>query len=600
MTSTDGKPVIVSLTPLPLSADSRTLKQVTSVDRFGLKSIVIEGKPSGLAQELMPLEVISVGADAKANTISLSSAVRAAQTEIDAQQSGGLAQEVVPIEIISVGADAKANTISLSSAVRAAQTEIDSQQSAPSAPCAGAVRNVESLSRLRQSGFGQFFDRRMPWSSRAAHVFHRCLVRAIVSLRSPNRISEKISANEVLLAIPFATWLLATEIVVRLRISLRFATGIAVPLRAGLRFAAGIVVPFRAGLRFATSISGAARSTLANPRAFARHLAIYFGQYFFRVLAVTPRADIYYVHAFYQFPAVCILCLWHRAKMIYDAHDFYSQMEDDASYSSYWKNWVMPFERVVERACVWFADDVVTVNEGIAALMRERFGCEPVILRNAHDLRLDRQPATTIREAMGLLPGAFLVVSIGNWKNGMAVEQMFDALAELPKHVHLAFLGSGYPPLDEAISSRGLDGRVHILRPVPPQEVVPFIASADASVILYHGKSVNYQNALPNRFFQSIAAELPLVYPDLKEIRRLADRYGAGIMANPQNPTDIRSALQVLIENSERRAAIRRNLRLANQDLCWEHEECTLKVLLNRHLGVSAMPISPVENRVVG
>jgi glycosyltransferase involved in cell wall biosynthesis len=517
MTSTEDKPVIVSLTPLPLSADSRTLRQVASVDRFGFKSIVIEGKASGLAQEL------------------------------------------VPLEIISVGPDTKANSISSSTAVRAAQTEIDPQQSAPSDPRAGAAHNVESLSRLRQSGFGQFVGRRMPWSSRVAHVFHRCLVRAIVSLRSPNRISERISANEVVLAIPYAIWLF-----------------------------------------FTTGIRGAVRRALVNPRAFARHLAIYFGQYFFRVLAVTPRADIYYVHAFYQFPAVCILCLWHRAKMIYDAHDFYSQMEDDASYSSYWKNWVMPFERAVERACVWFADDVVTVNEGIAALMRERFGCEPVILRNAHDLRLDRRPARTIREVMGLLPGAFLVVSIGNWKNGMAVEQMFDALAELPKHVHLAFLGSGYPPLDEAISSRGLDGRVHILRPVLPQEVVPFVASADASVILYYGKSVDYQNALPNRFFQSIAAELPLVYPDLKEIQRLADRYGAGIMANPQNPADIRSALQVLIEDSERRAVIRRNLRLASQDLCWEHEECTLKVLLNRHLGVSAMPISPVENRVVG
>jgi glycosyltransferase involved in cell wall biosynthesis len=345
-------------------------------------------------------------------------------------------------------------------------------------------------------------------------------------------------------------------------------------------------------------ISTSIFATLRHLRAFAQHLAKYFNQYLFQILFVAPRADIYYLHAFYQFPAVYVLCLWHRAKMIYDAHDFYSHMDDDVS--SYWRNWVMPFERAVERACVWFADDVVTVNEGIAALMRERFGCEPVILRNVHDFRLDRPPSRTIREAIGLPPGAFLVVSIGNWKMGMAMQEMFDALAQLPEHVHLAFLGAGYPSLDAAVESRGIDGRVHVVRPVLPQEVVPFIASADASVVLYFGGSPDYENALPNRFFQSIAAEVPLVYPNLNEIRRLADRYGMGIMANPQNPDEIKSALQVLIEDDDRRTAIRRNLRQANLELCWEHEERVLKVLLNRHLGRAGAPVSAVKDKAVG
>ena len=58
----ERKPVIVSLTPLSLSADSRTLKQVTSVARFGFKSVVIEGRPSRFAREAAPFDVISVGA----------------------------------------------------------------------------------------------------------------------------------------------------------------------------------------------------------------------------------------------------------------------------------------------------------------------------------------------------------------------------------------------------------------------------------------------------------------------------------------------------------------------------------------------------------
>src|SRR4051794_22319589 len=62
MMPADRKPVVVSLTPLPLSADSRTLKQVASVHRFGFKSIVIEGKESGFTPGTLPFEVISVQA----------------------------------------------------------------------------------------------------------------------------------------------------------------------------------------------------------------------------------------------------------------------------------------------------------------------------------------------------------------------------------------------------------------------------------------------------------------------------------------------------------------------------------------------------------
>ena len=436
------------------------------------------------------------------------------------------AAPAVALEVISVGSGGNVR----SSADEAAQTSTVEEK--PAHPHAGAAGNVQSLSILRQSPFGQLVVRRIPGARRAARVSQRCLYQAIASFRGANQSTEQLSAKEIFLALPYALSHLVKEIVaLRAKLLSQIVNG-----------------------RIPTYIFSVIRHT----RAFALHLAEYLDRYLFQVLLVAPRADIYYLHAFYQFPAVFVLCLWHRAKMIYDAHDFYSQMEDDANVSSFWKYWVMPFERVVERACVWFADDVVTVNEGIAALMRQRFGCDPVILRNVHDLRLDKQPSRTIREVIGLPPDAFLVVSIGNWKIAMAMQEMFDALAELPKHVHLAFLGAGYPSLDEAVTSREIDGRVHVLRPVLPQEVVPFIASADASVVLYFDGSPNYQNALPNRFFQSIAAELPLVYPNLNEIRRLADRFGVGIMANPQDPTEIRSALKVLIEDDERRSAIRK------------------------------------------
>jgi glycosyltransferase involved in cell wall biosynthesis len=130
--------------------------------------------------------------------------------------------------------------------------------------------------------------------------------------------------------------------------------------------------------------------------------------------------------------------------------------------------------------------------------------------------------------------------------------------------------------------------------------VVPFARSADAAILLYFGRTPNYPNALPNGLFQSIAAELPLVYPNLEQIRRLAERYGVGIMADPQNPTEIEAALRTLLEDGEQRTVIRSNLRVAGRDLCWEREEQVLKDLLCAHLNMETATASVVKDKMAG
>jgi|GEM_PF-1194160 glycosyltransferase involved in cell wall biosynthesis len=521
----DRKAVIVSLTPLPLSADSRTLKQVTSVQRFGFKSIAIEGTSSQFGNSDLPFEVIPVRPAAGST----------ASDSVSAQPGDG------------AGATAS------------------------SCPSANERQPIHSLSMFRRSPFWRVASKLVPGSRKVAVLCESILDRTIASRRSIGSEARQVSTGEVAAALPFAV--------------LRVLRGI---VRIFARRIRPVVSPFT------TPVVEASR----RPLAFARHVTNYFDLYFFSVLAVVPRADLYYLHSFYQFPAVFLLCLRHRAKMIYDAHDFYQHQKEDPTVSSYWKNWVMPFEAAIEWACVRFAADVVTVNEGIAALMRERFRCKPLILRNAHDFRMDRKPARTIREVIGLPPDAFLIVSIGNYKSGITIEAALNALASLPKHVHLAFLGARYPSCAEAIKARGIDGRVHFVPPVLPQEVVPFAASADVAILLYFERTVQYPNILPNGFFQSVAAGLPLVYPNLEQLRRVAERYNVGLMADAQDSNEIRSALEALVEDAELRASIRRNLEASRRELCWEHEEEVLRSLFNRHLGRLEQPFSRAEDQV--
>jgi glycosyltransferase involved in cell wall biosynthesis len=324
---------------------------------------------------------------------------------------------------------------------------------------------------------------------------------------------------------------------------------------------------------------------IREPILFARHVGGFFGLYLVRTLLCTPRASLYYLHAFYQFPAVYCLCRRYGARYIYDAHDFYAQLDADTDASPFWRQWVLPFEQRIEQACMRRAAAVVTVNEGIARLIEARFHRRPLVLRNVHDERLDHEPAQTLRERLSLTTDDFLLVSVGNAKAGMAIEPIFTALAALTGRVHLAFVGADYEQQMELARSRGLATRVHFVPPVRPNEVVPFIRTADAAIILYYAKSVDYQFSLPNRFFQPIAAGLPILYPDLPEIRRLAESHGLGLLIDPESPRSIFEAISLLRTDRATLAQLKHNIKVARDLVNYQSEEGVLQNLLTEMVG---------------
>jgi glycosyltransferase involved in cell wall biosynthesis len=122
---------------------------------------------------------------------------------------------------------------------------------------------------------------------------------------------------------------------------------------------------------------------------------------------------------------------------------------------------------------------------------------------------------------------------------------------------------------------------VHFVAPVPARELPAFVASADAAAVLYVPTSDNIANALPNGFFVAVAAALPLLYPELPEIRRLADRYELGVPIEPRDPSSIADGIRRLLDRQVR-ARYRANAEAATAELSWEHEERKLAEILAR------------------
>jgi glycosyltransferase involved in cell wall biosynthesis len=595
--------VVVSITPVALRSDTRTFKQAASVARLGYRSIVVEGQPSGFTDGL-PFELVSMSGASSAERTRRERLKVLRRWEAELRRQCSIARTVladhrncvedlrraiteIPPEFVNRG-ELEAMLANLD-ALPARLEEFEEKRGEYARDAAGETSAASKSSDEIDEMIDTCSDKLKHIYSELDAMTHSrtMLVEQLGRWRrvAANRAAEmqassptdRTAALSGLAAFPG-----------------RAVSGIRSSARAMLRLAMKAWARARRELR---NLGTRRRDKLARWRysvhaMFLRHVRDYTLVHVFGPLRCTPKASLYYLHSFYQFPAVYLLCLWHRARFVYDAHDFYSDMHDHAALSSYWRTWVLPFEGLIERACVSRAAAVVTVNDGIAKLIKQRFGRTAVVLRNAHDPRFEKSVEATIKDVVRIGSGEFLIVCVGQFKVGMAVEEAVRAIAFLPKRYHLAFVGGGYRSC-AAHLAREMSDRVHFLPPAEPAQVVPFIRSADAGIVLYQPLSMNLRNCLPNGFFQPVAAGLPVLYPELPEIRRIAEQYELGVPIDPRDPASIAAGACRLAEDRTLTVRLKSNIEKCRGMLSWEHEEQQLRQLLATLAG--APLIRPVD-----
>jgi len=297
-----------------------------------------------------------------------------------------------------------------------------------------------------------------------------------------------------------------------------------------------------------------------------------------QISRLLPPAQLYYLHSFELHRVVAPVAVRFGARIIYDAHDFYRGIEPIERLRSFDRAFARPFLDQLENRLVADADAVVTVSDGVADLMESAFGRRPAVIRNCHDGRLDRAGMRDLRSTLGLSGEHRLCVVVGNWKPGMAVALAADATALLPDQFHLAFVGRGYSEHAQKLSRHPAAARMHFGYHVEPVAVVPFIRSADLGLVIYEPYSENYRCALPNGFFQTIAAGLPLVRLALPEIEATIAGSAVGIRLECLEPLILARAM---FRCTEDQRTFRRNAAVLAQQLRWETEARRLHGLID-------------------
>jgi glycosyltransferase involved in cell wall biosynthesis len=295
----------------------------------------------------------------------------------------------------------------------------------------------------------------------------------------------------------------------------------------------------------------AALGRVAGPAYFL----VSFAAFNLRTARRLPKADLYWLHGYEQFPAVWL----RRGRFVYDAHDVYAALHEGRDLP--WRDRAVHALRDrVERACARRAAARVTTSDAMARELERRLGVPFSVVRNAQDTHLARPSASGVRAAAGVADDAFCVVMVGHHKPGAVIPP------RLPDGVELVFVGARWPAGTRAVG------------PVPGDEVASFIAGADAAALLYVPVDANSPTQLFNGLFHAVAAGLPVLWPTgMDAVRELCERHGLGVGVDPTDPEDVERGLLELRERHDELAAA---VRAAQAELSWAREEEALTDVL--------------------
>jgi len=303
-----------------------------------------------------------------------------------------------------------------------------------------------------------------------------------------------------------------------------------------------------------------------------------FLEFFLKVVWNYRRFDVIHCNDFEGFMAgIMVKISRPKVKLVYDSHEYQRE-----------KFGLTPFMKKVigalERMFIPWSDVFITISPSIAKEYQRLYGIKsPFLVLNAPHFSGEIVPSQILKVKLGLPASTKLFIYQGGFAKSRGIEVLIESFTqERFRALHLVFMGSG--PLKAIIAAAEQKSEnIHLLPSVPYKDLIPFTASADAGFVSTQNICLNNYYCMPNKLFEYIHAEIPVLSNNLVECARITREENIGEVIGEYTPDGIWIAIQELLQKD--RSVLNRNLKRAKKSYSWEVQE---KVLFEAYSTIGA------------
>jgi len=275
--------------------------------------------------------------------------------------------------------------------------------------------------------------------------------------------------------------------------------------------------------------------------------------------------------AFSKFDAVCAIDLdtiapiyitgkLKGAKLIYDAHEYFTEVPEVVRRPSVQKVW-----KWVEKTFLPRFDLVYTVSESLAQLFQKEYRKEVHVILNAPPLNRDIQNTSSEHDRYILYQGAL------NESRGL--EQLIEAMPNINCKLKLAGEGDLSQKLRDLTKSLNLQHKVEFLGYIEPPQLKQITAAAAIGISISENNGLSYYYGLSNKFFDYIHCLVPQIASDYPEFRKQNDKYHVAVLINDCNSAEIKAAIERLLSDKALYLQLQNNCKTCREEMNWQQEE---------------------------
>lgn len=261
-----------------------------------------------------------------------------------------------------------------------------------------------------------------------------------------------------------------------------------------------------------------------------------------------------------------------NCRLVYDSHEYFIGVPELIKRPKIQKIW-----RFIEKRTLPKVDKMYTVNGSIADLYKKEYQINIEVVRNIADFKPVSQTFT--KKDLGLPTDKHIVIIQGAGINiDRGAEEAIEAIKIVDNCV-LIFVGDGdvIPILKQKVNEENLQNKVMFFGKRPYNELMNFTALSDIGLSLDKDTNINYRFSLPNKIFDYIHANTPLIVSDLKEVKNIVNTYNVGLVIENHQPESIANAITKLLNDKTLYNNLKNNTVEATNSLNWSNEKEILK-----------------------
>lgn len=255
-------------------------------------------------------------------------------------------------------------------------------------------------------------------------------------------------------------------------------------------------------------------------------------------------------------------------KVVYDAHEHETEVDGLSGVTR-------EVTRLLERFLIKFVDITITVSDSIANEYVKLYGIEkPALVLNTPPYK-EIQKIDIFRESLGIEEYQTIFLYQGGLSRGRGIEILLEAFKTIDdERVVIIFMG--YGPLENLIKETSKEYKnIYFHKAVSPNILLDYTSSADFGISTIEDSCLSYRYCLPNKMFEYIMAEIPIIVSNLYEMKRLVETNKVGIVVKENTSDGLKQAIKAAVKLNKEE--LRTNIQKLKTIYNWEEQE---KVLL--------------------